>query len=197
MWWRRGRRQRAGAGGTTLDRGPSRVTTTARAGGSSTTTGDSVGIPTNSAPGEGVPATAADGTPTTDPKGPDIQLYANLECSFLPASVSGGADRLNIMVAVENIGAGVPHSVQMQSESETGLMSSERVKPVLSYMQALGVDLEPDDFGRKHVVVITADPDHEIVERDESNNKLTITVTMPARPTRSSSVGCMSPKQFS
>lgn len=62
------------------------ITTTAGAGATMTT-------------GGGTPTTDS---PTTDARGPDIQLFTLPECSVVPGGALSGADSLTIFVAVRN-----------------------------------------------------------------------------------------------
>lgn len=130
-----------------------------------------------------------------DPTGPDIQLFAVPECSVVPNGSLSGADNLTILVAVRNGGPGaIDRLVRVLLESDTGLRAeSNNAISSGSAFNPLQVDLSADDYSRTHRFTVTADPNNEIIERDESNNVLTVAVTLPARPSSSQDVPCTSP----
>lgn len=130
-----------------------------------------------------------------DPTGPDIQLFTVPECSVVPNGSLSGADNLTIFVAVRNGGPGaIDRLVPVLLESDTGLRAeSNNAISSGSAFNPLQVDLSADDYSRTHRFTVTADPNNEIIERDESNNVLTVTVTLPARPSSSQDVPCTSP----
>ena len=130
-----------------------------------------------------------------DPAGPDITLYTLPECSVVPNGALSGADALTLLVAVRNSGPGswngqVPFRVTsdagMSSHGSAALSSG-------SGFTAMQVDLSRSDYRRTHRFTITADPDNQIRERDESNNQLVISVSLPSRPTGTVNVNCTSP----
>lgn len=171
-----------GGGGDTTTTGAGDTTTTGA--GETTTTGS----------GE-TTTTGGGGTATTDPSGPDIQLFTVPECSVVPGGALSGADNLTMFVAVRNGGPGeVNRLVPVAVQSDRG----HRARPNAaistgSSFNPLQVDLSPSDYNQSLRFVITADPDNEIVERDESNNELIVTVRLPDRPTTSQDVPCSSP----
>ena len=58
---------------------------------------------------------------------------------------------------------------------------------------AMQVNLSAADYSRTHHFTITADPNNQIRERDETNNQLAISVALPPRPTGTINVTCTSP----
>ncbi|TCM35998.1 CARDB protein [Kribbella sp. VKM Ac-2568] len=52
------------------------------------------------------------------------------------------------------------------------------------------VDLATDDYGRSHRCTVTVDPNNEIAEEDESNNVLSLRVSLPTRPKQAKDVFC-------
>lgn len=175
----------SGGGETTLgDDGG--VVTTAGGGGGSTTTTRVDGITTT---------TRGGGTVTTDPRGPDIQLFTLPECSVIPNGALSGADNLTIFVAVRNGGPGpVGSLVRVSVRSDSGPRSdSNSAISTGSSFNPLQVDLSTNDYNKTHRFTVTADPQNSIIERDESNNQLVVTVRLPARPSRSQDVPCTSP----
>jgi hypothetical protein len=127
--------------------------------------------------------------------GPDIQLYTLPECSVVLNGAISGADALTIFVAVRNGGPGsINRLVPVTMQSDTGLGSRTNSSiSTGSAFSGLQVELWAGNYNRTHRFTITADPDNEIVERDESNNQLTVTVSLSARPTTSRDVPCSSP----
>jgi len=57
-----------------------------------------------------------------------------------------------------------------------------------SGFSSVQVDVHAADYGKTHKFVITADPDNVILERDENDN--TITVTLPPRPNSTVDLPC-------
>jgi hypothetical protein len=153
------------------------------------------GNPTNPATANTAPTTSTAGNgPTLDPKGPDLQLYTLPECSVVPGGALSGADGLIVLVAIRNGGPGTySRLVPWEMSSNTGLSahgnSAISTGSAFTSMQA---DLRPGDYNRVHRFSIKADPNNQIVERNESNNTVTVTVTLPARPTRAADVPCTS-----
>jgi hypothetical protein len=123
-----------------------------------------------------------------DPKGPDLQLYTLPECSLAP-------DGLTIFVAVRNGGpGGYSKLAPWAMSSNTGLSAQGNTAlSTGSAFTAMQTPLRDGDFGRTHRFTITADPGNQVVERDESNNTLTVTVRLPARPDGAVDVPCSSP----
>jgi CARDB len=135
------------------------------------------------------------GSVSTDPTGPDFTLFTLPECSIVPNGALSGLDALSIFVALRNSGPGVwSQLVPWRMVSDTGL--SARGNTAISTgssFTAMQVDLNTGDYGRSHRFTITADPDNTIVERDETNNELVVTVNLGGRPTTSGNVACTSP----
>ena len=154
------------------------------------------GKPTNLATPTTPPTTStASSGPTLQPKGPDLQLYTLPECSVVPGGALSGADGLTIFIAIRNGGPG-SHSglVPWEMSSNTGLSAhGNSAISTGSAFTAMQVDLRSGDYNRAHRFTIKADPANQIVERNESNNTLTVTVTLPARPARAGNVPCISP----
>ncbi len=172
-----------GGGGTTTSR-VADVTTT-RGGGSGTTTSRVADVTT----------TRGGGTLATNPRGPDIQLFTLPECSVVPNGALSGADNLTILVAVRNGGPGPMSSlVRVSVRSDSGPRSdSNNTISTGSSFNPLQVDLSISDYNRTHRFTITADPENAVVEHDESNNQVVVSVRLPTRPSRSQDVPCTSP----
>ncbi len=51
-------------------------------------------------------------------------------------------------------------------------------------------DVGPSDYGRERTFTITADPENEMLERDESNNTLRLAVELVSRPSGAVDVAC-------
>ena len=132
---------------------------------------------------------------STDPNGPDFTLFTLPECSIVPNGALSGADALSIFVALRNSGPGEwSQLVPFRMVSDTGLSAQGNTAVSTgSSFTAMQVDLNTDDYGQSHRFTITADPDNTIVERDETNNELVVTVNLGDRPTTSGNVDCTSP----
>jgi CARDB len=145
-------------------------------------------------PTAGNSATGA-ASPEVDPAGPDITLYTLPECSVVPNGALSGADALTMLVAVRNSGPGSWNSmVAYRVTSDTGLSAEGNTAlSTGSGFTAMQVDLSAGDYSRTHHFTITADPNNQIRERDESNNQLMISVALPPRPTGTVNVTCTSP----
>jgi hypothetical protein len=172
------------------------TTSTAPAGGGTPTTPPEGGTPTTPT-GEGGTPTAppGDDTPTalpTDSSGPDFTLFSLPECSVIPGGSLTGADNLTIFVSVRNSGPGsFSRLVPFELRSDTGLVGGGNTTlSTGSSFTAMQVDLKPSDYSRIHRFTITADPANSVVERSESNNSLTIQVSLPSRPSGTTNVIC-------
>jgi hypothetical protein len=122
-------------------------------------------------------------------------LFTLPECSIVPNGALSGLDALSIFVALRNSGpGGWSQLVPFRMVSDTGLSAEGNTAiSTGSSFTAMQVDLNTADYGRSHRFTITADPDNVIVERDETNNELVVTVSLGDRPTTSGNVDCTSP----
>ncbi|WP_433727548.1 hypothetical protein ACQP2Y_12700 [Actinoplanes sp. CA-051413] len=130
----------------------------------------------------GIPA-----SPSVPPKpGPDLYLSAaNLRCSVVRRGSLSGADGLTVFIAVLDKGtAPYQHLVPFSLSSDTGLKGGGN-SGISDGTAATGMqaDLRPSDYGRIHHLVATVDPQHEIAEENEQNNRLDIRLSLGARPT--------------
>jgi hypothetical protein len=148
--------------------------------------------PTEGSPTEGSPTGAG---PDVDPAGPDFTLFTLPECNVVPGGALSGADALTMLVAVRNSGPGSWNSlVPFRVSSDTGLSGQGNTAlSTGSAFTAMQVDLSPGDYSRTHRFTITADPNNQVRERDETNNELVISVSLPPRPTGTTNVNCSSP----
>lgn len=130
--------------------------------------------------------------PATDPQGPDLALFTEPHCDFIPNGSLNGKDELTIWVGVRNNGPGDLGSLApFAVTSDTGLAGGGNT--ALSTTQPgtpVQVELRPGDFSRSHTFTIVADPENKIVEANESNNTLGIVVTLPSRPASTTDVPC-------
>ncbi|MBM7797719.1 hypothetical protein JOE57_000640 [Microlunatus panaciterrae] len=125
----------------------------------------------------------------------DLSLFTLPECSVVPGGALSGADNLTIFVAVRNSGpAQLSRLVPFTITSDTGLTGGGNTAVSTgSGFSAMQVDLRPGDYGHAHHFTVTIDPSNEIAERDEMNNTLKVTVSLPARPSQAQDVPCTSP----
>jgi hypothetical protein len=122
-------------------------------------------------------------------------LFSLPVCSVVPNGALNGDDNLTLFVAIRNSGPGpFTHLVHFELTSDTGLAGSGNgAISTGSSFNGMQVTLRPEHYGRTHRFSILADPDNAIVERDERNNSLTMTVTLPDRPTSARDVECTTP----
>jgi hypothetical protein len=134
-------------------------------------------------------------SPEVDPAGPDFTLYTLPECSVVPGGAISGADAFTMLVALRNSGPGSWNNlVPFRVSSDTGLSGQGNTAVSTgTAFTAMQVDLTPSDYSRAHRFTITADPDNQIRESDETNNELTISVALPPRPTGTTNITCTSP----
>jgi hypothetical protein len=134
-------------------------------------------------------------SPEVDPAGPDFTLYTLPECSVVPGGAISGADAFTMLVALRNSGPGTWNNlVPFRVSSDTGLAGQGNTAVSTgTAFTAMQVDLTPSDYSRAHRFTITADPDNQIRESDETNNELTISVALPPRPTGTTNITCTSP----
>ncbi len=125
----------------------------------------------------------------------DLSLSTLPECYVIPGGALSGADNLTIFVRILNSGPDqLPSLVPFSITSDTGLSGrgNSGVSDGSSFT-AMQVDLLPDAYERSHRFTVTADPANDIAERDESNNTLNVTVTLPAQPSQQQVVECTAP----
>jgi hypothetical protein len=79
--------------------------------------------------------------------------------------------------------------VLVTAQSNLGPSSSDRGG--VGEGRVLALPLEPDDYGRTHIVTVSIDRNNEVPETDEDNNQLTVTVGLPAQPAPSQSLPCL------
>lgn len=123
---------------------------------------------------------------------PDFVLFSLPECGIVPEGALSGADALGIFVAIRNSGPGVwANLVPYSMVSDTGLRgegnSSVSIGSSFAHMQ---VEVGRDDYNEVHRFVVTADPNNEIPEVDETNNALVVRVELPPAPKSAVEVSC-------
>jgi CARDB len=154
---------------------------------------DSSQIPTEAPTTEGSESVVA--SPEVDPAGPDFTLFTLPECSVVPGGAISGADAFTMLVALRNSGPGTWNNlVPFRVSSDTGLSGQGNTTVSTgTAFTAMQVDLTASDYSRAHRFTITADPDNQVRESDETNNELTISVALPPRPTSTTNITCSSP----
>ena len=125
----------------------------------------------------------------------DLSLFTLPECGVVPGGALSGADNLTIFVAVRNSGpTQLSQLATFTIASDTGLIGGGNAAVSTgSSFAAMQVDLRPDDYGRSHRFTVTVDPNNDIAERDESNNTLRVTVSLPGPPNNAQDVPCTTP----
>jgi hypothetical protein len=134
--------------------------------------------------------------PPPPPRDPDISLVAEPRCQIVPNAYGPGTrDVFTMLVSVQMDGrrrdAGEPSLITIRIQSDTGLMAEPNVSvhrtDLPEYARtayaSLQVDLRPVDYDRTHRFTIEADPANRIRERDETNNQMRISTSLPRRPT--------------
>jgi hypothetical protein len=181
-----------GGGQTPTEASPTESVGTDTASPTSTET-DSTQIPTEAPTTESSESVVA--SPEVDPAGPDFTLYTLPECSVVPGGAISGADAFTMLVALRNSGPGTWNNlVPFRVSSDTGLSGQGNTAVSTgTAFTAMQVDLTASDYSRAHRFTITADPDNQIRESDETNNELTISVALPPRPTSATNITCSSP----
>lgn len=143
-------------------------------------------------PSEGEPAPSPV-TPEQPTDLPDFSLFSLGECGLVPEGALSGADALGIFVAIRNSGPGVwANLVPYALVSDTGLRgegnSSVSLGSSFAHMQ---VEVGDEDYKKVHRFVVTADPNNEIPELDETNNTLVVRVELPPAPKSAVEVSCV------
>jgi CARDB len=187
-------------GGCTITRDPGSGASSGGASSSASSMGSAGGETSSSPPSMSPSPETSTSEPggestSTDPNGPDFTLFTLPECSIVPNGAQSGLDSLSIFVALRNSGPGDwAQLVPFRMVSDTGLSAQGNTAVSTgSSFTAMQVDLNADNYGQSHRFTITADPDNTIVERDEANNELVVTVSLGDRPTTSGNVDCTSP----
>ena len=135
-----------------------------------------------------------DAWPPSPADGPDLWLATVPRCSVVPGGSLSGRDNLTILVAVRNSGSALPPGLVAYTITiDTGLAGGGNTNVSTDdAVTGMQVDLKSSDYNYKHRVVMKVDPAGKIAELDETNNTLTVTVSLPARPTHTRDVPCTS-----
>ena len=116
----------------------------------------------------------------------DLSAQGPIDCSYVPNGGSDGRDALNVGFHLVLIGSsGLDRMVDVVGRSDTGLSARVSAQANNRGQTLLTFTPRPEDFGRTHRIEITVDPANQFRETDESNNAISLSVTLPApRPTR-------------
>jgi hypothetical protein len=79
-------------------------------------------------------------------------------------------------------------SVWVSARSNLGRRGQTR--GVIEGERFVALALEPGDYGRRHTVIVRVDPDNEVSESNEDNNRLRVSVFVPAQPASTQSLPC-------
>lgn len=120
----------------------------------------------------------------TSPSAPagslDLLLTAVSRCLVVPQA-SENIDRLKIFPRIQHLGPlELSQPVPIRISSDTGLVGAADIALDNGVPTAVQIDLRPDDYGKPHLFTITIDPDGVIPERDESNNTLDVSLSLPS-----------------
>jgi hypothetical protein len=139
---------------------------------------------------------AVEGESSAVPPIGDLAASADgVECVHQRAgAISNGEprDALQIFFALPLEGASpdqLPVLVLVTAQSNLGPSSSDRDGVGVGRVSAL--PLEPDDYGRTHMIIVSVDPKNEVAGTNEDNNQLTVTVGLPAQPASPQSLPCV------
>ncbi|SNY73408.1 hypothetical protein [Paractinoplanes atraurantiacus] len=143
--------------------------------------------------GRGTTPTPSETTTGPPEPRPDLTLStAKLRCSVVRNGALSGADVLAVDLAILNAGvAPVRRLVPFRLSSRTGITGrgSSGISDGTA-VTAMQADLDPGDYNRTHVLTARVDPDDEIAESDEVNNRVTVAVALGSRPEAAADVPC-------
>jgi hypothetical protein len=127
---------------------------------------------------------------TTDPKGPEFNIWVPPDCSVVLDGAGPGRDTLNIGYQVHNDGPGsfnklVPVRVSLDSGASANYNASLDRGPDGRAMHYAQLTVDGSFYQRDNTLTITADPNNEYAERDESNNSTVILIPRQPRPANS------------
>jgi hypothetical protein len=90
-------------------------------------------------------------------------------------------DALQIFVSLRFVDApDQPQSVWVSARSNLG--PGGQTRGVVEGERLVALALEPNDYGRHHMVIVTVDPTNEVHESNEDNNRLRVRVDLPRQP---------------
>jgi len=127
---------------------------------------------------------------------PDIKVYPVEKCELVPGGSASGADVVNFLLGIHNVGNVVLDSlVTVHTESSSGLVGTQNFAvPDSTASTAASVGITGQEYGQQPRFKIIADPDDVIAELDESNNETTVLVDFPpAPPSGTAALACESP----
>jgi hypothetical protein len=132
------------------------------------------------------------GAEATPAPGARFNLVAspdNAQCSYVPNGHLSGADLLNVHFYFLIIGGNPPDAgpVRVAGTSDTGLSAGHTGGPHNQAETVTQFALRPEDFGRSHNLTITVDPQNQVPETDESDNRIRVSLSLPS-PRPSSTV---------
>jgi len=110
----------------------------------------------------------------------------NVSCVHQRAGAVGGKDALQVFVAVavsEGSVDDLPGLVPVRASSDSGAAAT--FSTAIGSGVVAAIPLRPTDYDLTHLVTITVDPDDEIAESDETDNRIVVRVPVPTRPTAS------------
>jgi hypothetical protein len=125
------------------------------------------------------------------PVGDLVAPPGEVRCFHQQAGTAEGEDALQISLTLRLDGASsdeLPGSVLLSAQSDRGPSASG--SGGVGEGRVLALPLEPEHYGQIHVVTVRVDPDSEVPETDEDNNRLTVSVDLPAEPASSQELSC-------
>jgi hypothetical protein len=124
-----------------------------------------------------------------------VPIRKGVECRYQRggALVNGQLrDALQILFVLELDGASsseLPGLVLVQAQSDLGPAASNR-GGVGPGFRVMALPLEPNHYGRTHMVTVWVDPENEVPEKSEGNNQFGVGVFVPEHPASTQTLVC-------
>jgi hypothetical protein len=127
------------------------------------------------------------------PEPPAGDLFASpdgVRCRHQRAGTAEGEDALQISLSLQFQGASPDElpGVVISAQSDAG--PSDSARGGVGEGRVMALALQPEHYGRTHLVTVRIDPEDEVPETDEDNNQLTVSVQVPEQPASSQDLPC-------
>lgn len=134
------------------------------------------------------------GEDTSEPRpSTDLVAETSVECVHQRGGAVGGRDALQVFFPIRLTGATpdqLPGLVGVSARSDTGLAADLRSAVGNQGQTVAALPLRSGDYDGTHAIVVSVDPGDEVAERDEDNNRIRVTVNLPAQPGPSQPLPC-------
>lgn len=142
------------------------------------------------------PATFVDLVGEGPVSGLDLAVSSDhVECAYQPAGALGGKNTIRVSFHLSLTGTkpnDLPGLIPVVARSTSG--------PEISFTTAVSngpkavvvaaLPLATGSYNRPHDITIAVDPDNKIVESDETNNQLRVSLDLPAKPKSAVALNC-------